>query len=226
MARRWSWIVLVVGVLAPAVAMAQEELPASLGDIVGKVDDVSIHLGAGWLPRSPAYARSYYDIGFEVTLHLGYIVHGLAGDLAVGIDQLSGLRMPDSFRGSMRTLPSLSLYLESDSGPFAGFSSGLVQMRDMRFFGPPPPFSPPGSEATFGISGETVDLGVVAGYAFQSGVMAALSFRWRYFPSLGAVNDQTFLQPAEIPHSLDASGLMFQIGYQFSVRRRRARSSG
>jgi hypothetical protein len=150
-------------------------------------------------------------------------------ELAVGYGQFSGFASEDptvELRGSVRELPSISLYatLQNDSPatvmgklqPYVGLRSGLIELKNLQLYDA----LQPADAAAYTGSGESFQIGVVGGLSVTFGPVtpfAEASLTKREFPSVewSLVNDQVH---HAAPRSMSFSGWSYALGVQVNVR--------
>ncbi len=184
--------------------------------------DISIFAQAAWLsPGSKLETRGsgLFGYGAEVLFTVADNPRShVAVELALGYNYLTGFKSsnPDlDLRGSMRTLPELSVYVTYEKlgalEPYVGLHTGLLDLWHVQGYD--------NDRKQYSIDSESFQGGFTAGAVWQ-GVWLEGSYRIRNFPSLEwqLPEDITAL-PAGFPRSLDLSGWNVRLGYQFTVRR-------
>jgi hypothetical protein len=155
-------------------------------------------------------------------------------DLGIAYGQLSGLSMtaPYEVRGYVRELPAVSLYATATPywwapttgagkflrmfGVYVGARVGVVSLQDTQLFVPGDTLVP-----VVSLSANTFEYGIPFGLTFEpvhgSGVLATTEFAYmtRQFNSLAYSPGKGF--PANIPHTLDASGWSLDFGISFPI---------
>jgi hypothetical protein len=155
-------------------------------------------------------------------------------DLGFAYGQLSGLSMttPYEVRGYVRELPAVSLYATATPywwapktdfgkwmrmfGVYVGARVGIVSIQDTQLFVPGDTAVP-----VVSLSANTFEYGIPFGLTFEpvqgSGVLATTEFAYmtRRFNSLTYSPGKGF--PANIPHTLDASGWSLDVGITFPI---------
>lgn len=214
--RRWvsALLVLVVSVARPA--SGQEMITR----IFEKATDIAPFFQAGWL-------TSDENLDTRGSALLGYGVEVLfalkddpkasyAVELALGYNYLTGFRSTNpalDLRGSMRTLPELSVYATYEKlgrvEPYVGIHTGLLDLWHTQAY------DTDGEQ--YSVSSEAFQAGLTTGIVVR-GVWVEGSYRIRNFPSLDWVlpGDQTTLPP-DFPRTLDLSGWSLRVGYQFPI---------
>ncbi len=188
--------------------------------IFEKATDIAPFFQAGWLSSD-----SHLDTRGSALLGYGVeVLFALKDDpkasysveLALGYNYLTGFRSRNpalDLRGSMRTLPELSVYATYEKmgrlEPYAGIHTGLLDLWHTQAYD--------ADRNQYSVSSESFQAGVTAGVV-MSGIWIEGSYRIRNFPSLEWVlPGETTQLPAEFPRSLDLSGWNLRVGYQFSI---------
>lgn len=134
-------------------------------------------------------------------------------ELGLGYGQLTGFVADEAsldLRGSLRSFPTVSVYVSTASGrlrPYGSLHSGLLDFWHMQAY------DPEGRQYT--LSGSIFEAGISGGAWVLPGLFAELSYRFRRFPGVtwGLPSGVPAL-PAEWPRSLDFSGLVLNVGLQ------------
>ena len=121
------------------------------------------------------------------------------------------------FRGSVRSFPTLSIYATGQewfgTGALLGYLGGTIGMVELWNA---QAYDDEGGRRN--VSAQTLELGASAGVyvdrGFFSGLFAELAYRHRRFPSVDWGDDPL---PDDWPRSLDLSGPVFSLGFQFTV---------
>ena len=188
--------------------------------IFEKATDIAPFFQAGWLTSDD-------NLDTRGSALLGYGVEVLfaikddpkssyAVELALGYNYLTGFRSTNpalDLRGSMRTLPELSVYATYEKlgrvEPYIGIHTGLLDLWHTQAYD--------SDGEQYSVSSEAFQAGLTTGIVVR-GVWVEGSYRIRNFPSLDWVlpGEETAL-PAEFPRTLDLSGWSLRVGYQFPI---------
>ena len=207
-----------LSVLVPATSYAQDMIVS----FFEKATDIAAF-------GQVATLRSDKNLDTRGSALLGYgaeILFGLKDDpkasfgveLGFGFNYLTGFRSANpalDLRGSMRTLPELSVYATYQKAktiePYVGVHTGLLDLWHTQAYD--------ASGQQYNVDSESFQAGVSGG-VYVKGLWAEASYRIRKFPSLSyALPDESNFIPSEFPRSLDFSGWNLRVGYQFSIAR-------
>ena len=177
------------------------------GDVKGSsniTDDPSKHLGVGEL-----------GWGFETSFDMPS--PGWARfELAVGYDQLFLRAKLDNkyvLRGAIRDLPSISVYATAvTNGMYAGLGTGLMSLDNVTAYS--------GNTRQFSIGGDSFDLAAHLGYAAHAGAFVELAYHVRF---IGGPSYGMGAPPEGLPPSLYIGGVTVSVGWQISLRAKRAK---
>jgi hypothetical protein len=160
--------------------------------------------------------------GTEVLINLRTTPGGIDYELGLGTSFLRGFTSRVEgldFRGSVRSFPSVSLYLSGQRlgtdrlRGYLGGTFGFSELWNARAFD--------ADGTRYAVSAQTLELGASAGVylagGFLDGLFAEAAYRHRHFPSVDWGDDGAGV-PGDWPRALDLSGAVFSLGYQFSVR--------
>ena len=198
--------------------------PASGQEIIGKIferaTDIAPFFQAGWLTSDKnldTRGSALMGYGVEVLFSIkDDTASSFAVELALGYNYLTGFRSANpalDLRGSMRTLPELSVYATYEKTgvvePYVGIHTGLLDLWHTQAY------DTDGQQ--YSVSSESFQAGVTGGIVVK-GIWLEGSYRIRNFPSLEWVlpGDATVV-PAAFPRSLDLSGWSLRLGYQFAI---------
>jgi hypothetical protein len=213
--------------LVPGAAQAQD-----FGLVTGlfrDVNDISIFFQFGGVHNSSELAtRSPVCCltggGTEVLLNLRSSEGGITYELGLGASYLRGFQAQEptlDLRGSLRALPTISLY-GSHTRPFGtdlvssylGLNFGLLELWHAQGYAP-------GGER-WNVRAQTFELGATSGVYLNRGPFSGLfvegTYRLRRFPTLEWTAAGGEPLPPAWPRSLDFSGPLFSVGWQFSLR--------
>ncbi|HEX6573700.1 MAG TPA: hypothetical protein VF042_01925 [Gemmatimonadaceae bacterium] len=137
-------------------------------------------------------------------------------ELALGFNYLSGFRSKNAdidLRGSMRTIPELSVYATYQKTgliePYVGVHTGLLDLWHVQSYDT--------EGRQYKIDSESFQAGVTSGIVIH-GIWMEGSYRFRNFPSLDyTAPEGVDVLPAAFPRSIDLSGWTLRAGYQFSI---------
>jgi hypothetical protein len=137
-------------------------------------------------------------------------------ELALGFNYLTGFRSKNTdidLRGSMRTIPELSVYATYQKTgviePYVGVHTGLLDLWHVQAYDP--------ENRQYKIDSESFQAGVTAGIVVH-GMWLEGSYRFRNFPSLDYTTPEGVEAiPSAFPRSMDLSGFTLRAGYQFSI---------
>jgi hypothetical protein len=172
--------------------------------------------------------------GFETVYELTKPKQGVlwGAELAVGYDflNLEGTVREDSsyeVRGSVQTLPSITLYISRDLtdswSAYGGLGTGLVTLKNVRAYD---------SEGRiYAITGDTWGLTTTAGLTYSVrerddggpgvSVFIESAYEIRNFPSIGyTLPSEVKTLPAALPRSLTVSGLVINFGLEIGFRKK------
>jgi hypothetical protein len=145
-------------------------------------------------------------------------------ELALGYSQVSGFYSTNpsiDLRGSLRELPSLSLYVtvcpDNPLSPYFGLRSGLIQLHHTRLYDSTAAATGPG--AVYSVDAQAFQAGPVAGAALEIksiNLFAEGSYLFRNFPSLD-IKAESNIVPSQFPRALNFSGYYFQAGIQIEI---------
>ena len=188
--------------------------------IFEKATDIAPFFQAGWLTSDEnldTRASALLGYGVEVLFALKDDPKApFAVELALGYNYLTGFRSANpalDLRGSMRTLPELSVYATYEKmgrvEPYVGVHTGLLDLWHTQAYDT--------DGRQYSVSSEAFQAGLTAGIVVR-GIWLEGSYRVRNFPSLEWVlPDDVGVLPAEFPRDLDLSGWSLRVGYQFSI---------
>ncbi|HEX5724728.1 MAG TPA: hypothetical protein VFX98_04635 [Longimicrobiaceae bacterium] len=220
--------------LAAALCLAAAAAPAAAQDIslltglFENVENISLFIQTGGVFDRGRISSSdpfccLVGAGGEVLINLRSTPGGLDYELGLGTSFLRGFESQVEgldFRGSVRSFPSISLYVSGQRLPgtdlvrgYVGGTFGFVELWNARAFDPDGTRHP--------ATGQTLELGASLGVYLDrgplSGLIAEAAYRHRHFPSVDWGADDAVV-PEEWPRALDLSGLVFAFGYQFPVK--------
>lgn len=195
-------------------------------DLFSNVEDITLFAQLGGVfdrdritSQSPVCCLN--GVGGEVLINLRTTPGGIDYELGLGTSFLRGFASRVEgldFRGSVRSLPSLSLYvsgmrLGGGVRGYAGGTLGFTELWNARAFDT--------AGTRHDVSAQTLELGASAGAYLEggplSGLFAEAAYRHRHFPSVDWGDDGGAV-PRGWPRSLNLSGAVFSLGYQFSVK--------
>ena len=209
-------VVIALAVVAPSTASSQEMITS----FFEKATDIAAFGQAAWLTSDKnldTRGSAMLGYGAEVLFSLKDDPKAAFGvEVGFGFNYLTGFRSANpslDLRGSMRTLPELSVYATYQKTgtiePYIGVHTGLLDLWHTQAYD--------ASGQQYTIDSESFQAGVSGG-VFVKGVWAELSYRIRNFPSLNyALPDESNTVPLEFPRSFDFSGWNVRVGYQFSI---------
>jgi hypothetical protein len=214
-------------ILAPSPAAGQD-----FGLITGLFRDVreltifhqfgGLHDSPDLQTRSPFCCLS--GAGTEVLLQLRESEGGITYELGLGASYVRGFQAVEpslDLRGSLRALPTISLY-GSHPRPFGtdllssylGLNFGLLELWHAQAY--------TAAGERWSVRGQTFELGSTAGVYLNRGPLSGLfaegSYRVRRFPTVEWSPAVAQPLPAAWPRSMDFSGPLFAVGWQFSLR--------
>ena len=210
-------IAAVAAVMLAATPAAGQEM---ITRIFEKATDIAPFFQAGWLTSDEnldTRGSALMGYGVEVLFALKDDPKAaFAVELALGYNYLTGFRSANpalDLRGSMRTLPELSVYATYEKSgrvePYVGIHTGLLDLWHTQAY------DTDGQQ--YGVSSEAFQAGVTGGIVVR-GIWLEGSYRIRNFPSLEwALPGDATVVPAEFPRSIDLSGWSLRLGYQFSI---------
>ncbi len=214
--RRFCGLLCVASVLTARGVGAQEMITK----IFEKATDIAPFFQAGWLSSDgnlDTRGSALLGYGVEILFALKDKPKApFSVELALGYNYLTGFRSANpalDLRGSMRTLPEVSVYATyqkvSRVEPYVGIHTGLLDLWHTQAYDT--------DRNQYKVSSESFQAGVTAGLV-MNGIWIEGSYRIRNFPSLDweFPGDMTAL-PADFPRSLDLSGWNLRAGYQFSI---------
>ena len=215
--RSVSLVIAVVASVAFARPVGAQEI---IGKIFDKATDIAPFFQAGWL-------SSDENLDTRGSALLGYGVEILfavkddpkapfAVELALGYNYLTGFRSANpalDLRGSMRTLPELSVYATYEKlgviEPYVGVHTGVLDLWHTQAY------DTEGQQ--YSVSSESFQAGVTSGIVVR-GLWIEGSYRIRNFPSLEwTLPGDATVVPPDFPRSIDLSGWSLRAGYQFSI---------
>lgn len=187
--------------------------------IFEKATDISPFFQAGWLTSDDnldTRGSALLGYGIEVLFSLkDDPKSAFAVELSLGYNYLTGFRsaIPEvDLRGSMRTLPELSVYATYQRKrfePYVGVHTGLLDLWHAQAYD--------SVGRQFSLSSESFQAGLTAGFVVK-GIWFEGSYRIRNFPSLDwIIPEGVEALPAAFPRSIDLSGWNIRVGYQFSI---------
>ena len=212
---------LVLGVCAASLLTARVAGPQEMvTKIFEKATDIAPFFQAGWLTSDKNLeTRGSALLGYGVEILFALKDKPKAPfsvELALGYNYLTGFRSANpalDLRGSMRTLPEISVYATYQKvrrvEPYVGIHTGLLDLWHTQAYDT--------DRNQYKVSSESFQAGVTAGLV-MNGIWVEGSYRIRNFPSLDweFPGEMTAL-PADFPRSLDLSGWNLRAGYQFSI---------
>ena len=216
---RWRFLasaILGLSVASAAPAGGQE----IISRIFDKATDIAPFAQAGWITSDDnldTRGSALLGYGIEILFALRDDPKSLwSVELALGYNYLTGFRSANpalDLRGSMRTLPELSVYATySGFGrvePYAGVHTGLLDLWHTQAYD--------SENRQYSLSSEAFQAGVTSGVVFR-GVWLEGSYRIRNFPSLDwDLPGDVAALPQNFPRSIDLSGWTLRAGYQFSI---------
>ena len=178
--------------------------------------------------------------GFETVYHLTKDdTEGSkwGAELAVGYDFLAldaeiGDTPGYELRGSMQTLPSITLYVSRDIGEKAAFyfglGTGLLTLKNVRVYDLEGRiYSISGDTWAFTPSvGTTYDLRPADNKGPGASVFVEAAYEIRDFPSIGyTLPSDIKALPPNLPRSLSTSGLVLNVGFEITFRKKPETSS-
>lgn len=206
-----------------------------LTDIFDQVNSLSMQVQRGDLLNSSELEPRQSPFGlrglsFEVFLDLPSS-EAAPLELGLGTSFMTGFRAEEEtldLRGAMRAFPSISVYVsmpewldKENVVPYAGLNFGLLELWNAQIYGRS---GDENDRIEHGVSGETFEMGVTAGLAFE--FAASNSFfveggvRRRKFASLDySLTDGDPSIPELWPLELDASGWLVALGFQFELNK-------
>jgi hypothetical protein len=154
-------------------------------------------------------------------------------ELAVGYDFLNVLARGSNgleVRGSIQTLPSITLYISRDVSPrvalYTGLGTGLVVLKNFRAYS---------GGQIYALSGDTwgftPSFGLIERILQEdesrpgASVFFEVSYEVRNFPSVAYVTPPNGTLPPGLPRSLAASGPVFNIGLEFAFKKKAEKPS-
>ncbi|MBA2708850.1 MAG: hypothetical protein H0U59_13680 [Gemmatimonadaceae bacterium] len=201
----------------PSTSVQAQEI---LSKIFEKATDISPFAQAAWLSSDTKLGTrgsSLFGYGIEILFSVADNPRAAYSvELALGYNYLTGFRSADpaiDLRGSMRTLPELSVYATYERPgriePYVGVHTGLLDLWHVQAYD--------AERVQYSVDSESFQAGVTAGAVWR-GVWLEGSYRVRNFPSLEwELPEGTTALPGEFPRSLDLSGWNLRVGYQFSI---------
>jgi len=137
-------------------------------------------------------------------------------ELALGYNYLTGFRSTNpavDLRGSMRTLPELSVYATFEKTgriePYLGIHTGLLDLWHTQAYDT--------ENQQYLVTSESFQAGITGGVV-MNGIWVEGSYRIRKFPSLEwTLPGEATVVPAAFPREMDLSGWNLRAGYQFSI---------
>ncbi len=211
---------LLLALIVPQTAQAQAF--SLIQGLFNSVNSLNFYVHAGDLVASDNLTAECRLIGLcgmgaEVLLNLP-APEGLSLELALGTNFLQGFEASDptiDLRGSLRSLPELSVYATKENllkshviSPYVGLHFGLSEFWNARAY------DAEGRE--YKLKGETFDYGITGGLFFEGGFFVELAYRQRNFASLDWSLPDGVL-PAGWPRALNLSGWLVAVGWQFSI---------
>ena len=205
-----------VASMSPRQAGGQEFITK----IFERATDISPFFQAGWLTADEnldTRGSALLGYGIEVLFAIKDDKKSpFAVELALGYNYLTGFRSANpalDLRGSMRTLPELSVYATYEKlgrfEPYVGVHTGLLDLWHTQAY------DEDGQQ--YSVASESFQAGVTGGVV-MNGIWIEGSYRIRNFPSLEwTLPEDATVLPAEFPRSLDLTGWSVRIGYQFSI---------
>ena len=212
-----------VFLLAPLSVQAQ--LPGVFEGLFEQVNSIVFYTQVGALSDNSAVEGTIADfgvvgLGTEVLLSLPSI-GGSEFELGLGTNFLRGFEAVEptlALRTSIRTLPQISVYAtfvglaeNSPIQPYAGVTFGFAEMWNARGYDP--------DGNVFELSTDTYEIGATGGlyvdWAVLQGLYVEAGYRVRNFESL---NWGTETIPENWPRSIDTSGWIVNVGWQFRIR--------
>ncbi|HLL04068.1 MAG TPA: hypothetical protein VK539_26015 [Myxococcaceae bacterium] len=156
-----------------------------------------------------------HGYGIELSFDVGLIYDDKYRlELALGYGQLFGLgsELGDGTLGTIRSLPSISVYLtQQQSGggmsPYLGLHSGWLKLVGQGAGEDKVPYS---------ITGETYELGVSVGTSLYSGLFVEVGYRIRSFPFLDYGTPNKAI-PEGKDRAVRFNGLIITAGWQFDL---------
>ena len=214
-----------VFLLAPPQAKAQ--LPGVFEGLFEQVNSIVFYSQVGALSDNSAVEGTIADfgvagLGTEVLLSLPQIPgSGSEFELSLGTNFLRGFRAVEptlDLRTSLRTLPQISVYatfvglaVNSPIQPYAGVTFGFAEMWNARGYAP--------DGTVYELTADTYEIGASGGlyvdWSTLRGLYVEGGYRVRNFESL---NWGAETIPENWPRSIDTSGWIVNVGWQFRIR--------
>lgn len=209
--------------IVPSVAHAQ--FMDAVGGLFDNVNSIVIYTQMGALSDNTEVEGTIADfgvagLGAEVLIDLPSF-GGSEFELSVGTNFLRGFEAVEptlDLRASVRTLPQISVYAafvgiseESPLQPYAGVSFGFAELWNARGYD--------NDGNVYEVLANTYEVGAVGGLyingTFLSGLYVEGGYRVRNFESVNWVAETV---PENWPRSIDTSGFIVNVGWQFRIR--------
>ncbi len=197
----------------------------AIGGLFDQVNSIVFYTQVGALSDNSAVEGRVADfgvvgLGTEVLIDLPAF-GGSEFELSLGTNYLRGFEAVEpslDLHASVRTLPQISVYAafvgisdEAALQPYAGVSFGFSELWNARGYDP--------DGNIYELNADTYELGAIGGLyvneSFLKGLYVEGGYRVRNFESLNWVAD---VVPAGWPRSIDTSGFIVNVGWQFRIR--------
>ncbi len=211
--------------LAFAPLSAQAQFMDAIGGLFDQVNSIVFYTQVGALTDNSAVEGRVADfgvagLGTEVLIDLP-AVGGSEFELSLGTNYLRGFVAVEptlDLHASVRTLPQISVYAafvgvsdDSPLQPYAGVSFGFAELWNARGYDD--------AGNVYELKADTYELGAIGGLyvneSFLRGLYVEAGYRVRNFETLNWATD---VVPVGWPRSIDASGIIVNVGWQFRIR--------
>lgn len=211
----------------PRTDVGARPAPRRFRGLFEQVNSIVFYTQVGALSDNTAVEGTIADfgvigLGTEVLLSLPQVAGSSSEfELGLGTNFLRGFAAVEptlDLRASIRTLPQISVYAtfmglaeNSPIQPYAGVTFGFAELWNARGYDP--------EGNVFELTADTYEIGATGGlymdWSALRGLYVDVGYRVRNFESL---NWSTETIPANWPRSIDTSGWIVNVGWQFRIR--------
>lgn len=202
----------------------QAQFTDAIGGLFNKVNSIVFYTQMGALSDNSVIEGTVADfgvigLGSEVLIDLPSY-GGSEFELSLGTNYLRGFAATEptlDLRASVRTLPTIAVYaafvgVSDDSAlqPYAGVSFGFAELWNASGYAP--------DGTVYALAANTYEIGITGGVyingTFVNGLYVEAGYRVRNFESLNWATDAL---PNGWPRSIDTSGFVVNLGWQFRI---------